>query len=67
MEAIKLLERPLSPTDTITINNALKEARQEGRREVVRWITTNSQHIPKEHKRVFPDWQWQAKLKEWGI
>lgn len=65
MEAIRLLEKPLSPGDTITINNALKEARQEGRREVVECMQNEFKFCPEKGSKH--DEMWQAKLKKWGI
>jgi hypothetical protein len=78
MEPIKLLRGYLDEMDVVTINKALEEAKQEGRKEVVDWVRRNKL-IPShkggwygiaQHLLTDPDCsncKWQVQLKEWGI
>lgn len=61
-----LIDCPLTTQD----QNVCKERRQylAGIREVAEWVEKHfNDELGKCHYYRFEDYQWQAKLKEWGI
>lgn len=52
--------------DVVRQDHALiTEARQEGRRDVVKWVRSHSWSTEDERKKV--EGEWLACLKEWGL
>jgi hypothetical protein len=59
----------------VEIDTKIEQAREEGRKEVVEWISNNAELEQCDHETMayFADYyaldkaDWQAKLKEWGL
>ena len=70
-DKIVILSTHMTENDITVINNAIDEARKEGRKEVLKWLRSHDAKIyfdePDERYREKYERDWQAQLKKWGL